>query len=79
MRGLQELTWIVGRNLRVDYREAVTPAAIAALAPDLVVASTMPARAAVRLAIRTIPILFVRPVISRFPSGTLASSARSRI
>jgi putative tryptophan/tyrosine transport system substrate-binding protein len=64
--GLAALGWSEGRNLRIDYRfaggdEARIRAYVAALvnsSPDLIVANTSPALAALKQATATIPIVF---------------------
>ena len=65
---MQELGWTIGRNVRIDYRwGASSPdntrkyaAELAALAPDVMVASGFVALAAVQQATRSIPIVFVQ-------------------
>jgi putative tryptophan/tyrosine transport system substrate-binding protein len=67
VQGLQELRWIVGRNVRLDYRwgifepdrvrkDAVEPVA---LAPDVMLVMTGVAAAVLQQVTRTIPIVFV--------------------
>jgi putative ABC transport system substrate-binding protein len=79
-QGLQELGWMEGQNLRIDwfwsggdltYIRGYT-AALAMAAPDVVVANGRPNLEAVRQAIRTTPIVFVivnDPVGSGFISS----------
>src|SRR5262250_1313376 len=65
-QGLQELGWIEGRNVRIDYRwtggDATRIRAYAAelvkLSPDVIVAHTPPVIAAMRQASSSIPIVF---------------------
>ena len=67
MQGLQQASWVVGRNLVADVRwgaadvEAMKRLAqeLVALAPDLILTSSTPATAAMLQATRTIPIIFV--------------------
>jgi putative ABC transport system substrate-binding protein len=65
LRGLQELGWIAGRNLRIDYRWAEDnthrhqyAAELIALAPEVILASTSPSTAALQQASQTVPIVF---------------------
>ncbi len=66
-RGLHELGWVDGRNLRLDIRwtggESDRVHALAAelivLAPDLIVANSSPVLATIARATRLIPIVFV--------------------
>jgi putative ABC transport system substrate-binding protein len=65
LRGLQELGWIPGSNLRIDYRWANDAAyrhqyavELIALAPEVILASTSPGTAALQQASRTVPIVF---------------------
>jgi putative ABC transport system substrate-binding protein len=69
MQGLQELGWVLGRNLRVDFRwggdvQGYRQGAeeLAATAPDLILASTDPALAAAQQVTRTLPIVFVNMI-----------------
>jgi putative tryptophan/tyrosine transport system substrate-binding protein len=63
---LQQLGWADGRNLRIDYRWGLGQAdtirkhavELAALAPDIIVASGTAALGSL-LATRTVPIVFV--------------------
>jgi putative tryptophan/tyrosine transport system substrate-binding protein len=65
-QGLQELGWIEGRNVRIDYRWTGGDAArirtyaaeLAKLSPDVIVAHTPPVIAAIRQASNSIPIVF---------------------
>ena len=76
-RALQELGWIEGRNIQVDYRFGASDVErIQSLAkelvnsqPDLIVGHTTPGTAALARETKTIPIIFVvvsDPVGSRF-------------
>jgi putative ABC transport system substrate-binding protein len=66
VRGLQELGWTVGRNLRMDVRWAadnldsirVFAKELADLKPDLILAHSTPVTAALQRETRTIPIVF---------------------
>ena len=63
---LHRLGWKVGDNLSIDYRSApddanrqrASAAELVGLAPDLIVADGTPGLTAVRLATRTVPIIF---------------------
>ena len=62
---LQQLGWIAGKNVTIDYRWANSPetmrrraAELIALAPDVILTSSSPAVAALLEASRTIPIVF---------------------
>jgi putative ABC transport system substrate-binding protein len=67
LRGLQEAGWADGRNVRIDYRWGTRDAdsarrytaELVALAPDVILANASPAVAALQLATRTVPIVFV--------------------
>ena len=66
-QGLQRLGWIEGRNLQIDARWGAGDAAatrraateLAALVPDVIVASGSAGAAAVLQATRTVPTVFV--------------------
>jgi putative tryptophan/tyrosine transport system substrate-binding protein len=66
-RGLQELGWIEGRNIQIEYRwgggdmDRVRrfAAELVALAPDVILVSSGSALAALQNATRTVPIVFV--------------------
>ena len=66
LQGLEESGWSVGRNVRIDIRWSAGnaddtrkyAAELVALAPDIILASTTPAVAALLQATRTIPIVF---------------------
>ena len=82
-QGLQELGWTIGRNLRIDYRwGASSPdnthkyaAELAALAPDMLLASGTIALAAAQQISHTIPIVFVN-LIDPVSGGFVESLAR---
>jgi putative tryptophan/tyrosine transport system substrate-binding protein len=76
-RGLQDLGWIEGRNLRIEYRwaggEASRMKALAAelvsIVPEVIMVSGAPTLAALQQETRTIPLVFcqvVDPVVSGF-------------
>jgi putative tryptophan/tyrosine transport system substrate-binding protein len=82
MQGLQEAGWVLGTNLRVDfrwggnanrYRQGAEE--LAALTPDLILASTDPALVAAQSVARTVPIVFVN-VIDPVGMGIVASLSR---
>ncbi len=70
LKGLQELGWVDGRNLQIDYRWAAADVAsvreraaeLVALAPNVILASGTPIVAAVRQITRVVPIVFVNTV-----------------
>jgi putative tryptophan/tyrosine transport system substrate-binding protein len=82
-QGLQELGWIDGRNIRIDYRWGAGDteryrayaAELVALAPDVILVSSGSALAAVQNATRTVPIVFVN-VGDPVGAGYVASLAR---
>ena len=82
-QGLQELGWTIGRNLRIDYRWGASnpdntrkyAAELAALAPDVMLASGTIALAAVQQIRHTTPIVFVN-VIDPVSGGFVESLAR---
>src|SRR5262249_47678691 len=67
LQGLQELGWIEGRNVRIDYRFALGnmarlrqyAAELVALAPDVILATGQEATGALQQVTRTVPIVFV--------------------
>jgi putative ABC transport system substrate-binding protein len=66
-KGLRELGWVDGRNLRIEYRWADNPDALrshatelAAMTPDLIVANSTPVMAALAEQTRTVPIVFAQ-------------------
>jgi putative ABC transport system substrate-binding protein len=68
LQGLQELGWIEGRNVRIDYRFGAADvdssrryaAELIALAPDVIQASGTGPMAALHEATRTVPIVFAQ-------------------
>jgi putative tryptophan/tyrosine transport system substrate-binding protein len=82
LRGLQELGWTAGGNLRIDYRWATDSdnrrqfaAELIALAPEVILASTSPSVAALQQASRTVPIVFAA-VTDPVGQGFVASLPR---
>jgi putative ABC transport system substrate-binding protein len=80
LRGLQELGWTDGRNVRIDTRwnaanaDAIRKhvAEFVALAPDVILAAGTPIVAALQPAIRAVPVVFVLvtdPVAAGFVDG----------
>jgi putative ABC transport system substrate-binding protein len=76
-RGLQDLGWIEGQNLRIEHRWAAGEAArmkllaeeLVSHAPEVIVSSGAPTLAALQQATRTIPVVFgqvVDPVAAGF-------------
>jgi putative ABC transport system substrate-binding protein len=83
-RGLRELGWIEGSNVRIDYRwggggdlDRVRryAAELVGLAPDVILVSSGSALAALQNATRTVPIVFVN-VSDPVGAGYVASLAR---
>jgi putative ABC transport system substrate-binding protein len=82
-RGLQQLGWIEGRNLRIDYRWGsgdpdlyrTYAAELIALAPEAVLAVTTAPVVALKQLSRTMPIVFVG-VIDPVGSGLIATLPR---
>jgi len=82
-QGLQELGWIEGRNVRIDYRWTggdatrirTYAAELVKLSPDVIVAHTPPVIAAMRQASSSIPIVFAA-VIDPVSYGFIDSLAR---
>jgi ABC-type uncharacterized transport system substrate-binding protein len=85
LQGLQELGWVVGRNVRIDYRWGASnydpnrmrkdAEDLLALAPDVVLATTAPIVAALQQVSQTVPIAFAT-VIDPVGAGLIASLAR---
>jgi putative ABC transport system substrate-binding protein len=82
LQGLQELGWTDGRNLKIDYIWAPTmstaseyAAALATLAPDVIMTVGGPRVGALQQTTRTVPIVFVE-VIDPVGAGLVASLAR---
>ena len=73
LQGLQEMGWAVGRNVRIDYRwgasnfdpERMRKGAVelVALAPDVVLATTVPIVLALQQESRTVPIVFAAAIV----------------
>jgi ABC-type uncharacterized transport system substrate-binding protein len=65
-KGLRDLGWVEGRNIRIDYRFAASDptrireyaAELVRLMPDVIVGNTTPVLTALRRATSTIPIVF---------------------
>jgi putative tryptophan/tyrosine transport system substrate-binding protein len=82
-KSLQELGWVIGRNVRIDFRYGLGDAAnvrkyaeeLVALAPDVVLASGALALAPLLQATRTVPIVFVA-VADPVGAGFVESMAR---
>src|SRR5262249_13766564 len=81
-QGLQEAGWVVGRNVRVDYRWGAAgergrklAEEMVALAPDVLVASGGAALLPLQQATRTVPIVFAA-VIDPVGAGYVESLAR---
>ena len=80
-KGLRDLGWVEGRNIRVDYRFAGSDpnlireytAELIRLTPDVIVASSIPVVSALRQATNTIPIVFV--VNDPVGQGVISSAA----
>jgi putative ABC transport system substrate-binding protein len=82
MQGLQEASWVIGRNVQVDTRYGrddermrAMAAELLALSPDLIVAVTGLSVRALRAINRTTPVVFVS-VIDPLASGYVASLSR---
>jgi putative ABC transport system substrate-binding protein len=83
IRGLQELGWSEGRNVRIDIRWSAGvaeefrkyAAELVALAPDALVAISTPSVAALQHATRSVPIVFVQ-VVDPVGSGFVETLAR---
>jgi putative ABC transport system substrate-binding protein len=83
LQGLQELGWTVGRNVRIDYRWGAGDAErirryaaeLAALAPDIILATGASTVGPLQQATRTVPIVFVN-VTDPVGGGFIASLAR---
>ena len=80
-RGLQELGWIDGRNVRIEYRfgagntDRDYAAELISLGPDVILVSSGSALAAVQKTTQTLPIVFVS-VSDPVGAGYVASLAR---
>ena len=83
LKGLEELGWSEGRNLRIDYRWGVgdtdrhraNAAELVALAPDVILAHGSTIMGPLQRATRTVPIVFVS-VADPIAGGFVASLAR---
>ena len=80
LQELQQLGWIDGRNLQIEYRWEtgdIRKAAmeLVALSPDVILASTTPALVALQPATRTVPIVFAQ-VADPVSAGFVASMAQ---
>jgi putative ABC transport system substrate-binding protein len=82
LQGLQQLGWIDGRNVRIDTRWGANDAdrrkyaaELAALAPDVILASTTLAMVALQQATRTVPVVFSN-VADAVGAGFVESLAR---
>ena len=83
LQALQQLGWIDGRNVQIDYRWGMGDAAnirkyaaeLAALVPDVILASGTAALAPLLQATRTVPIVFVN-VADPVGAGFVESLAR---
>jgi putative ABC transport system substrate-binding protein len=81
--GLQEAGWTVGRNVRIDLRWGAgdadrfrnQAAELVALAPDVILASSLPVVGPLLQVTRTVPIVFVQ-VVDPVGAGLVASLAR---
>jgi putative tryptophan/tyrosine transport system substrate-binding protein len=82
-RGLQQLGWMEGRNLLIDYRWGVSEPArarafareLVSFAPDVIVVNGTPGLAALRDATSSIPVVFVM-VVDPVGAGYVQSLAR---
>jgi putative ABC transport system substrate-binding protein len=81
-RGMRDLGWVEGRNLRITYRWALGDAELRnaaseliGAAPDLILANSTPAAVALTQQSRTVPIVFVQ-VTDPVGQGVVASLAR---
>jgi len=83
LQGLQELGWIVGRNVQIDYRWDASDAdrarraaaELVALAPDVILVATGVNTGVLLQTTRTVPIVFVN-AIDPVGAGLVASLAR---
>jgi putative ABC transport system substrate-binding protein len=83
LKGLEELGWTDGRNVRIDIRWAADDPAryrqyateLVALAPDVIMASASPSVASVQQVSRAVPIVFAN-VVDPVGAGFVASLAR---
>jgi putative tryptophan/tyrosine transport system substrate-binding protein len=83
LRGLQELGWIDGQNLHIDYRWPTADVAsvrecaaeLVALAPSVILAAGTPVMASLQQITRVVPLVFVN-VIDPVGAGFVESLAR---
>jgi restriction system protein len=83
VQALERLGWVEGKNIRIDYRFAASDptlfktyaAELVGLAPDVILATSSSAVAALRQLTRTIPIVF-SPVADPVGQGFVQSLAR---
>src|SRR5215510_13288797 len=84
LQGLQELGWVVGRNIRIEYRWGAAESGdlqrkyareVLALSPDVVLAGSGGIVGALQQESRTVPIVF-GAAIDPVGSGRVASLAR---
>jgi putative ABC transport system substrate-binding protein len=82
LQGLQERGWVVGRDVRIEYRWGGNDAALyrkgaeelVATTPDILLASSTPALTALQPLTQTVPIVFVN-VVDPVGGGFVASLA----
>jgi ABC-type uncharacterized transport system substrate-binding protein len=82
-QALETAGWVVGRNMRLEYRSAAGnvddlrkfAAELAALSPDVILAVTSPAVGALLQVTRSVPVVFVQ-VIDPVGAGFVESLAR---
>lgn len=83
LQGLQEAGWAVGQNVRIDLRWGASDAdhfrkqatELVALAPDIILASGIPAATPLLQATRTVPVVFVQ-VVDPVGAGLVANLAQ---
>jgi putative tryptophan/tyrosine transport system substrate-binding protein len=82
-QGLQQLGWMVGRNVQIDYRWGAGnadrirkfAAELVALAPDVILSAGSPSVAALQQATSTVPVVFIT-VVDPVSSGFVDSLAQ---
>jgi phosphodiesterase/alkaline phosphatase D-like protein len=85
LQGLAQLGWTEGRNVRIDYRWGLGnadnirkyAAELAALAPDVILASGTSTMAPLLQATRTVPIVFVNVADPSAPASSIAWRGRA--